>query len=436
MLFRSVGSVAKPHVVFSAPDVTGEAEVQSVQVQVATTASPTADADGTWTSPTFDSGEVVAETAGLDLATTAYAGVADGSTIYLHVRWKSGGVWSDWSDTVAYTRDAWGALTIDNPTGGSVLEPTPPFIATYASAVRRFRVQVALTADLTDPVKDSGWLDGGDATTVSWTPAKPLQDDTAYTVLFDIQDANNRAPSPGDPPYLRATADFTPDFEATVTVPTLSSVAQHPDFPLPQLTFTRSSAPDSFTVRRDGEVIAADLDPADLLVSGTTYAWVDSTADAAAHTWKVAAVVNGERSDWSSGVTATVFPPGLWLISTDLTRYVFLGDTNPDNWSVTDETALFRVVGASAQVQVDGALGDLEGTVEGTLMANPFDTRTVPEMVADLRAIRAAREPVILASPGYTELVRLRNVLVRAHKDRRPNQDVRTVSFAFIEEAD
>lgn len=431
-----IGSVAKPHVVFSAPDVTGEAEVQSVQVQVAATSSPAADADGTWTAPTFDSGEVAAETPDLDLASTAYTGVADAATVYWHVRWKSGGVWSDWSDTVAYTRTAWGTLAIDNPTGGTVLEPTPPLIATYAAAVRRFRVQVALTADLTDPVRDSGWLDGADATTVSWTPDKPLQDDTSYTVLFDVQDANNRAPSPSDPPYLRATADFTSDFEATVTVPTLSSVAQHPDFPLPQLTFTRSTAPDSFTVRRDGEVITADLDPADLLVSGTTYAWVDSTADATAHTWKVAAVVNGERSDWSSGVTATVFPPGLWLISTDLTRYVFLGDTNPDNWSVTDETALFRVVGASAQVQVDGALGDPEGTVDGVLMSNMFDSRTVTQQAADLKAMREARQPVILASPDYTAIVRLRNVLLRAHKDRRANQDIRTVSFAFIEDAD
>lgn len=431
-----IGSVAKPHITFSAPDVTGEAEVQSVQVQISTSSAPAADSSGTWTAPTFDTGEVAATTPDLDLAATAYTGVANAATVYYHVRWKSGGVWSSWSDTVGYTRTNWGTETITNPTGGVVEEPTPPFIATYAAGVRRYRVQVVLAADTTDPVLDSGWLDGGSATTVSWTATKPLQDSTSYTVLYDIMDANNRSASPGDPAYLRATANFTTTFSATVTVPTLTSVAQHPSLPLPLLTFTRSTAPDSFTIRRDGKVIAADLDPADLLVSGTTYQWTDTKADAQAHDWQVAAVVNGQRSNWSTVLSTQIFPHGLWLMSTDLSRAVVLTDTNTDNWTVTDEAALFRVVGARGQVQIDGALGDIEGTVDGTLVAGPATTATVADMVADLEAIREARDPVIMVDRDYAGIVRLRNVLVRPHADRRANQDVRAVSFAFIEAAD
>lgn len=428
-----IGSVAKPHVVFSAPDVTGEAEVQSVQVQLSTSATPAADASGTWTSPTFDSGEVTSTTPDLDLASTAYAGLAADATIYWHVRWKSGGQWSAWSDTVSYLRKTWGTLTVSNPSGGVVQEPTPPFIIGYAAGIRRYRMQVALASDLTKVVAASDWLDGASATSVSWTPTKPLQDSTNYVLLADVMDANKRTPSPGDPEFLRASTAFTSTFDGTVGAPTLVSVAQHPTLPLPQLTFTRSTAPDSFTVSRDGAVVASDLDPADLFASGTTYQWTDPTADTTAHTYSVAAVVNDKRSDWSSTITATVFPKGLWLISTDLQRSAVLLDTNSDGWEIQDETALFAVIGASHQIQIEGALGVLEGTVAGTLMASTLTTATPAQMAADLAAMRAAREPVIMVAPDYAHTVRLRNVLVKPHAERKLNQDVRAVSFAFIE---
>jgi hypothetical protein len=436
-----IGSLAKPHIVFSAPDVTGEAEVQSVQVQLSASSSPAADASGTWTSPTFDTGEVTSLTPDLDLAATAYGGLAADATIYWHVRWKSGGQWSPWSDTVSYLRKTWGTLTVSNPSGGVVLEPTPPFIIGYAAGIRRYRMQVVLASDQTKVVAASDWLDGASATSVSWTPAKPLHDSTNYVLLADVVDANKRTPSPGDPRFLRASTAFTATFDASVGAPTLTSVAQHPTLPLPLLTFTRSTAPDSFTVRRDGLVVAADLDPADLFTTGTTYQWVDPTADASEHTYSVAAVVNDKRSTWSSSIAATVAAKGLWLISTDLQRFAVLLDTNSDGWEVKDETALFAVVGASHQVQIEGALGVLEGTVTGTLMApelmrTPLTSATVAEMAADITAMREAREPVIMVAPGYAHTVRLRNVLVKPHNEMQANQDVRSVSFAFIETDD
>lgn len=429
-----IGSLAKPHIVFSAPDVTGEADVQSVQVQLSTSASPTADASGTWTSPTFDTAEVTSTTPDLDLASTAYSGLANTATIYWHVRWKSGGVWSPWSDTVSYTRQTWSTLTITNPSSGVVKEPTPPLLATYSPGVSRYRMMV-LNASDNKVVSESGWRDGASATTVSWTPQIPLSDATNYVLRVDVMDANKRTPSPGDNEYLSATAAFTATFDGTVGAPTLTGAAKHPVLPLPQLTFTRSTAPDSFTVKRDGIVVVADLDPADLFVSGTTYKWSDPTADSSEHTYAVAAVVNDKRSDWSSSSSVTVFPAGHWLISTDLSKYAVLLDANTDGWEVNDETALFSVVDASNHVQIDGALGNLEGTTAGTLNDSSPAPATAAQMAANLESMRQARASVIMVTPDFSGLVRLRNVLVRAHVNRRPNQDVRSVSFAFVEQA-
>ena len=430
------GSLAKPVLTFSAPDVTGEAVIQSVQAQLSTSSSPTADADGTWTSPTFDSGEVTALAPALDLSGTAYGGLAADATIYWHIRWKSGGVWSDWSDTVAYTRMAWGTLTVTNPSGGVVEEPTPPLIASYADGVARYRVAVYQAEDLTSAVAASGWLDGADATSVSWTPTTALQDDTDYTVQFDIQDANVRTSSQGDPNFLRVTEDFTTTFVDTVTAPMLVSVAQDADLPLPMLTFTRSTAPDSFTICRDGKVVAADLDPADLLVSGTTYAWRDTNfgEPLVSHTYEVAAVVNGQRSDWSSGGAVTITPVGLWIIGSDLTTWFMLVDYRlGDGWQRTDQSELFTVIGRSTSVQITAALGAIEGSVDGNLVGGPATTATASEMADSFEAIRLAQAPVTMICGDYVGKVRLRNMLLKPHPDRKANQDIRAVSLAFIE---
>lgn len=431
-----IGSVAKPVLLFSAPDITGEAIVQSVQAQLSTSASPAADADGTWTSPIFDSGEVSQLLPYLDLAATAYTGLAADATIYWHIRWKSGGVWSDWSDTVSYTRKTWSALTITNPTGGVVEEPTPPIIATYAPGVKRYRVQVFLASDTTEVIDSSGWLDGASATTVSWTPTVLLQDSTNYTVWFDIKDANVRTDSQLDPSYLRATATFTATFAAAVTVPILSSVAQDADLPLAKLTFTRSTAPDSFTIWRDGKVIAADLDPADLLVSGTTYSWRDtSLADPlTSHTYKVAAVVNGQRSDWSSSGSVTIKPIGLWIISSDLTSWVVVTDYPAgEGWQRNDQAELFTVIGRSTSVQITSALGAVEGTVTGVVVAGPATASSVATMADAFETIRLAQGPVTMVCEDYSGQVRLRNMLLKPHPNRKSTQDIRSVSFAFIE---
>lgn len=431
-----IGSVAKPVLTFSAPDITGEAVIQSVQAQLSTSSTPAADASGTWTAPTFDSGEVTATTPALDLAGTAYAGLAADATIYWHIRWKSGGVWSAWSDTVAYTRKTWSALSITNPSAGVVEEPTPPFIATYAPGVKRFRVTVYKASDLTQAITASDWLDGASATAVSWTPTKPLHDGINYTVAFDIQDANTRTPSQGDPNYLRATANFTTTFVGTVTVPTLTSVVQDATLPLPNLTFTRSTAPDSFTIKRDGEVVAADLNPADLLVSGTTYSWRDPNfgEPLTSHTYRVAAVVNGQRSDWSAGSAVTIAPVGLWIIGSDLATFFMLADYRlGDGWQRNDQSELFTVIGRSTSVQITAALGAIEGSVEGSLIAGPATTATAATMAASFETIRLAQSPVTMVCGDYVGKVRLRNMLLKPHPDRKVNQDIRAVSFSFIE---
>lgn len=427
-----IGSLAKPHVVFSAPDITGEAEVQSVQVQLSTSSSPAADTAGTWTSPTFDSGEVTSTTPDLDLAATAYGGLAADATIYWHVRWKSGGVWSPWSDTVSYLRKTWGTLTVSNPSGGVVKEPTPPLLLSYAAGVRRYRMQVVLASDNTKVVDDSGWRDGASATTVSWTPTKPLHDSTNYVLLGDVMDANKRTPSPGDPDFLRATAAFTATFDNTVGAPTLVSVGQAPSVPMAQLTVTRSTAPDSFAIKRDGLVVAADIDPADVFVSGTTYAPVDATASGMRdHTWSVAAVVNDKRSDWSNSITTSVNPLGVWLVSQDRSLSVCMAGTDISNLGRNDQVGVFRVAGSTKGVVISSARGFAEGTYQGEIRAEAG--RTAFDYYDDLEAIAELDEWVYLVAATVFLKVRVWNVAPRPDELIREGRIILNTSFAFAE---
>lgn len=83
-------------------------DVAAVQVQV----DPAADE----VSPAFDSGEVPSTVPELDLAATAYAGLADGAATSWRLRLKTGdNLWSEWSDWVEVERAVKPTLTLTSP---------------------------------------------------------------------------------------------------------------------------------------------------------------------------------------------------------------------------------------------------------------------------------------------------------------------------------
>lgn len=113
---RAVG-LAKPVVKAVYRDVSGSTQLANVQVQINATDS--------WGAPSFDSGTVATSVPELDLATTAYAGLADLATTFWRIRFQdAAGIWSAYSTAASFMRDDKGVLTVNNPPLGSPAQGT------------------------------------------------------------------------------------------------------------------------------------------------------------------------------------------------------------------------------------------------------------------------------------------------------------------------
>lgn len=355
-------SVAKPVVTFDAVDLSQPGDMSALQVQI----DPAANA----TAPAFDSGEVASSIPELDLSATAYAGLADGASTSWRARYKSGeGVWGDWSEWVTFSRAAKGTLTITNPAAppnNFVTEATPPFIHSFTGTQVAWRKWITEQADKTEILANSHKTDGADT---SWTPPKKrIHDDGSYTIWVRVWDDVDRVATPGDPAYVEASRNFTFQQDATVDAPVMVSAAQQGVTPFVDLTFTRATAPDSWTILRDGKVIDALVDPADTLTTGTTHVYTDAGATPqVAHTYEVRAVVNGKASPKSATGTVTTRPAGGWLLDLETGEGQQLLDLSVD-YSEPDMAGVYRT--RTGIVRVRQALGVAEGKVEGNIVEN------------------------------------------------------------------
>lgn len=352
-------SVQKPTFQFDAVDLTNPQDMSDLQIQI----DPAANA----TTPAFDSGWVAASAPEWDSSASAWAGLADGASTQWRARYRNGSVVGDWSDWVSFSRAAKGTVTITNPAASPnnfVAEATPPLMHTFSGTQVTWRKFVTEQADSTERVADSGKADGGD---LSWTPPKKkLQDDGAYTLHVRVWDDVVRVATPGDPLFAEATRNFTFQHDATVNAPVMVSATQQGATPFVDVTFTRSTAPDSWTILRDGKVIDALIDPADTLTSGTTHVYTDPGASPQVqHSYEVRAVVNGKASPKSSPGLVSVRPIGGWLLNIAEGTGQQLLDLEVD-YSEPDMAGVYRT--EAGVVRVRQALGVAEGRVEGNLV--------------------------------------------------------------------
>lgn len=408
---RSV-SIAKPVLRFDYVDVSGSLQMAALQVQI--------DAAGNFASPGFDSGTVAASVPELDLTTTAYAGLTAGSSTQWRVRAQdAAGLWSGWSDPAAFARTTQPTLTITNPAvspNNFVTEFTPPITWTFTGQ-SAYRVRISLDSDPAHPLHDSGKIT---ATTTTYTlPAGVLTSQSAtYRVTVDAWDATSREATPGDTPYVEAFRAFTFTLSGTVaTVTSLTAVADSTGSPGVTLTFNRSTAPDSFSVLRDGVRAASGLLPVDLFVSGTQYRYVDRYAAAnKQHMWTVQAVVNGVTSASNPTVTATANTPANWLASSDLGLLVPILPTDNSSFDMPETAAVYYPVGAGPAVRITQVRRGLEGTLSGriidwagtpaaTWLANMLRFKGLPDLELSLtlgaQALRVVIGNVVLSPlPG------------------------------------
>lgn len=422
-----VVSVTKPTLQFDYTDVSGNTSLAAVRVQI----DPAADE----VSPDFDSGAFPTTSPELPLTATAFPGLAAGVPTQWRVQVQDGaGLWSEWSDWVTMTYASQTGPTITSPTGSVVYETTPPVVWT-ASGQTAFQVLVYSAADPSRAVMDSGKKTSTDLSYPivgpTFTTQSLLKDGQTYTVEVRTWDANaDRVATPGAPLYRSATTTFTVAVDATVG--SVSSITATTDeTPVVTIEWTRSTAPDSWTIYEDGLPIAADLTPGETVVSGSTYRYEHSGARPnVEHTYAVRAVVNGRMS--ADGVTspATPRPVGIWIVDPDDGTTVTLWGDDEGSWDAADDATVYTPVNSTEVVRIVSGLHGLSGNLTGYL-AEGFG-QTFAEQEAAIYALKSrpvARLRLVLADESFEVLIG--NVRVSPRPITRAGQVVKSVSLDF-----
>jgi hypothetical protein len=319
--------------------------------------------------------------------TDQFAAMTDGQVVYWRVQVQDGaGVWSPWSLAAQFTRQSDATLAITNPPSASavVQESTPPITWTLTG-----RTQAAFQVIITDAT--GRWLHTSGkltSTATSYTiPSKIINDGQTYTAIVRSWDTLARETTPNDPVYVEASRAFTYTLSTTVAVVTGLTGRDLTPIPGMQLDWTRATAPDSYTVVRDGRVIAANILPGDVLVSGTASRFIDHGADPmVAHTWQVRAVVNGVTSASNPTVVATLRPVGIWITDDARGISVQLLGSEAGTWGVGEEAAVHTPVGGTRVVRVTQALRGFEGSIAGTLVA--YGNTPVTTAIANMNVLK------------------------------------------------
>lgn len=345
-----------------------DSAMAAFQVQFKSTATPFNQTTG-FTTPAFDTGEVASLVPEYNTTITTpggvWGGLADLANTYWTVRVKNAdGVWSTYADPVQFGRDNFDLATaIVNPAvspNNFVNEWTPTMDWT-ATGQTKFRVQIALTDALTTIPYNSGIISS--TSTEHKLPKDVLTvDGQSYRLILDTWDSVDREFTPGDPGYLRVTRDFTFNEGASVEITSLAATQDTPR-PWMHLTWNRATQPDSFTIVRNGQPVATDLDPSDLFVSGTSYQYMDQTADPnKQHTWRVLAIVNGQSSPGAASVQATISMAEVWLADLETGICVpMCGDEVPE-WTWAGLSAVYEPIQGNRAIVITQSLQGPRGT--------------------------------------------------------------------------
>jgi hypothetical protein len=428
---------AKPKVRMTYSDPGGDDALDAVQVQI--------DAAGNFVSGIdFDSGWVTATEPELDLAATAYAGLADAATTTLRcrVRDEAGGI-SEWSDPVTFTRDDKGTLTLTSPAASPnnfVDEFTPPIAWTFTGeAQKAYRITIARASHPHTWVYDSGRVTSAateHTVPFRWHGRRVLRDDLNYIVTLRVWDTKDRCGIAS----VSASRTFAVQYDATLA-PITSFVATQPGLaPWVQLDWNRATMPDQWVIVRDGEVIEKYDIAGDLLVSGTSYRFTDYTArPMVAHTYKIRAVdiVTSVRKMAATSPTATITPiaENFHLTNDDGSLNVFVLSPDPEGMAYGEDSAVLVPLGAVAPTRITSGMRGLEGSVSGIIVSS--SEATWDDYKQDLLAIKAAPSTTYRLAFGDENIpVVLGNVSVSPSSFMTQSNPALKVSFDFWQNGD
>lgn len=359
-------SVDKPTLTFNVDE-----DTLAVQVQL--------DPTGNEVAPAFDSGELAATAGLVDLAATAYPGLADGATTQWRARAKNGLGWSAWSDWVEFNRITKSALTISQP-GATSEDPSPVVVWSFAGVQMAWRVLVY--GELGKLISDTGWTPG-DATEAATTKSVGA----SGRVVVQVQDDKDRASTPGDPDYTEAEQAFVVSPSGAPAPMDTLTATQDGVSPIVAVTGSRAAIPDEVAIYRNGELLARK--PGIEVFTDTAFVYEDSTAPMNNQaTYQVRPIVNGQ---WAApGPEAVITPTcvGIWLINVqDDTRAVLWGNDAVEQSQ--PEAAVVHTPITSADGEVEVVRRRLvryprQGSLSGTVVETPYAPASMSE--TNLRA--------------------------------------------------
>lgn len=380
---EGVVSEPQPTLRFGFHDTGGSTELRAVRVQFGTS-------EDVANSLVYDSGEVITDAPELDLGavTNTLTGMLysiPSTAVYWRVSVQDeAGLWSLWSDSVETSYVGKGALTMNSPSGNIIEDTTPPIIWTLTGAVQS-QWKVIVQNSRGKNIHTSGKRTNGET---SYTIPKGVireADGQTYTLILRVWDDVNRESTPGEPNWHFVRKTITYNDDPTVDpVTNLTATALSPD-PGVSLTWDRSVAGDAWVIWRKTapsnqyKVIERIDDPADALISGTTYGYVDRTATPhRANTYMVAPVVNNKQNRGAApSVSATPKPVGIWLIDPDPDRPISVQLLGQDGgtWAMGEDAGMFAPLGADSQRRITQSLRGYEGSISGLIIGN--DSRSV-----------------------------------------------------------
>lgn len=426
-------SVAKPTLQWTFTDLTGDTAMTAYHVKLFSTEA-LADANG--------AGDLLDLTRNatepmVDLDTTTYAGLADGATVWWRVNVKDGsGQWApEWSEVASFSRMTKGNLTITNPAAAPnnfVEESTPPITWTFTG-----RTQSDYEVAIATPEEPEKYLWTSGKTTSASTALTPPEGiitevGKTYRLIVRVWDTIARQAVADDPIPVTVVRDFTYKLVAAVTPVSNLTGTPHGYNASMHLEWTRAAAPDQFAIIVDG-IEVARVDPEDVLVSGTSYAYDDTSARPRIdHTWQVAPVVNGQTAETNPTVTDRTKAITTMIANRDGSRPVYFFD--PDVDAERAETSdVHYLLGSTPPIQISQSIRGYEGDIEGIIADNTIPGLSAEQQMENLEWFKARPGRVL----RLTWVSKVMDVVIRNVSDRpiaRPDGTVEyAVSLDFVE---
>ena len=379
-------SVPKPVLSYEFSDVAGDTDLAFHQVQI--------DNNSDFSSVMYDSTMVPTTDPSFDLnappaGAPVFTALAADALVYWRVKVQDGsGATSEWSTydntpPASFKYLAKPTLNVSSilsrvlpgPITQYYVEDSSPTVAWSVTGSTQVAYQVFIrkmdTADK-PPIWDTGKITGT-VTTVQ-APKNTLKSKTApYELTVRVWD-NVKRQKEGDRPiyteYVSPIFYYAPG--TSVTRPTSPSVALVAPWPWVDFTFYRGSAPDSFSIYRDDELVENDIAPGDIFVSGTKYVYRDRTAaPREPHTWLAVANVNGTDSQPSDPVTTQTNPNFSWLMEPDSSNPIaIVKSASTPTPAVDAQTTSMQEVHqplAGLPVLITQQISGFEGHVDGVL---------------------------------------------------------------------